>query len=333
MSQVSGLPPQMPPLVSVIIPSYNYGRFVREAVDSALAQSYRPLEVIVVDDGSKDNTREVMQAYAGNPDVKYIQQANKGLPSARNTGIRAATGKYIALLDADDVWAPEKLSQQVAFYEQHPDAAVVATDTEKFEGAAPRAANWSQPPPPNSTVRGGHHFESGVSYTEYTIPTLLEYLSFRPSSVMMRKDLCLAAGMFDEEMKYVEDLDMWIRIGTLGQVVRLNTVLTGARGHPAVQSQHAGPNLEYHRRVLDKLFATIPEFLAHPHWRRAAEARMYVHVSWMKYCAGNRWGGIRDIVTSMLRWPPALPDHDGSKAKWKRAKTLARYLLRRYDGT
>lgn len=326
-------------LISVIIPSYNYGRFVGEAVDSALAQTYRPIEIIVVDDGSKDITAEVMQAYADNPLVRYIRQENKGLPGARNTGILAATGKYLALLDADDVWEPEKIEQQVAFYEEHADAAIVATDSYEFESDHRPQTTDRRPQTTASFLHTSFAADSSSvssnsafiphpsSFTSYSLRDLMEFSPFRPSSVIMRKDLCERAGLFDEELKYVEDLDMWARMASHGPIYRLNSQLTGFRNHPAVQSMHLGPHIEYHHRTLDKLFNTVPELRAHPHWRRLAEARLLVHLSWMRYCAGDRAGAVRDTLTSILNWPLALRNNRREKQRWHRAKRLVRYAL------
>ena len=335
------------PTVSVIIPSYNYARFVREAVDSALAQPYRALEVIVVDDGSKDNTRAVMAVYDGNPRVRYIPQANKGLPGARNTGIRAATGKYIAFLDADDVWEPEKIEQQLDLYEQHSEAAIVATDSYEFfeesgKGQAASGTSFSDTLSAESSIQqtadGRPQTTDFIShpssliphpsrFTSYSLRDLVEFSPFRPSSVMMRKDLCENAGLFDEALKYVEDLDMWARMAAHGPILRLDRKLTGYRNHPAVQSMHLGPHIEYHHRALTKLFTTVPMCQTHPHWRRIAEARLCQYLSWMKYASGNRLGAIREIIASMLYWPFALRDGPNSYQRWHRAKRLLRYAL------
>src|SRR5437016_10401011 len=99
------------PLISAVIPSYNYGHFITDAIESALGQTYPHVEIIVVDDGSTDDTREQLAPYSER--VCYIHQENGGLSAARNTGIRAAKGEWIALLDADDVWHPRKLELQM----------------------------------------------------------------------------------------------------------------------------------------------------------------------------------------------------------------------------
>src|SRR5690349_3602213 len=106
------------PKVSVIIPTYNRAQFIARAVDSVLEQTYKDFEIIVIDDGSSDNTQEILKAYEGK--IRYVYQQNKGISAARNRGIQEAKGEYIAFLDSDDVWKPEKLSVQVAILDVNP---------------------------------------------------------------------------------------------------------------------------------------------------------------------------------------------------------------------
>src|SRR5262245_49416395 len=115
-----------PGLVSVIIPSYNRAYIVGQAIESVLRQTYRPLEVVVVDDGSSDNTRAVVEQYG--PPVRYFRQANAGVSAARNAGFRQARGAFVALLDSDDRWLPWKLSAQVALLRRFPEVGMVWTD-------------------------------------------------------------------------------------------------------------------------------------------------------------------------------------------------------------
>src|SRR5688572_5767710 len=108
-----------PPLVSVVIPTYNYGHLVAEAVDSALAQTYPAVEVLVVDDGSTDDTWDRLARYGDR--IRCVRQANAGLSAARNTGIRAAHGEYVALLDSDDAFHPRKLDLQMRYLTSRPE--------------------------------------------------------------------------------------------------------------------------------------------------------------------------------------------------------------------
>jgi glycosyltransferase involved in cell wall biosynthesis len=113
-------------LVSVIIPTFNRGWILKEAVDSVLAQDYKGFELIVVDDGSTDNTSEILASY-GN-DIRVLFQENKGVSASRNRGIAETSGQFIAFLDSDDLWLPQKLSTQVEFYNQMPDALICQTE-------------------------------------------------------------------------------------------------------------------------------------------------------------------------------------------------------------
>src|SRR3989344_3204500 len=106
-------------IVSVIIPAYNAGHYLGEAIESALAQTYPAVEIIVVDDDSTDNTQEIAHWYSAERNIIYIHQENKGLSAARNAGIHAAQGEYIALLDSDDIFLPSKIERQVAYLESH----------------------------------------------------------------------------------------------------------------------------------------------------------------------------------------------------------------------
>ena len=116
----------MSSLVSIIIPCYNQGQFLAEAIQSVLNQDYQEKEIIVVNDGSLDNTREVAQAFGDS--IRYVEQTNKGLSSARNAGIRIARGEYIAFLDSDDQYLPHTLSTAVSFLDLYSDTAMVCGD-------------------------------------------------------------------------------------------------------------------------------------------------------------------------------------------------------------
>ena len=117
------------PLVSVIIPVHNGGRYLRAALESVFAQTYRPFEVIVVDDGSVDDSGVIAQTFN---EVRYIPQANQGVAAARNNGIEAARGEFFAFLDQDDLWTPDKLKLQIAYFQSHPDVGYTLTQQQFF---------------------------------------------------------------------------------------------------------------------------------------------------------------------------------------------------------
>lgn len=119
----------MDPLISVIVVTYNRAHYIQEALDSIRRQTFKDYEIIVVDDGSTDNTKEVLESYK---DIRYICQEHAGISRARNTAVRAAKGKWIATLDTDDLWKEEKLQKQVDYLQAHPDCRIVFTADDNF---------------------------------------------------------------------------------------------------------------------------------------------------------------------------------------------------------
>lgn len=181
------------PLVTVIIPTYNRGWIIQEAIDSVLDQDFNDYELIVVDDGSEDNTLEILEAYG--KAIKVLQQGNRGVSAARNRGIEEATGRLIAFLDSDDLWLPKKLSTQVKFFENNADALINQTQ-EVWNRNGLRV---------NPKKR--HHKFSGMIFERS-----LELCLVSPSAVMIAKDLFDTVGVFDENLPACEDYDLWLRI-------------------------------------------------------------------------------------------------------------------------
>jgi glycosyltransferase involved in cell wall biosynthesis len=194
------------PTVSAVIPAYNRARFLPAAVDSIRAQTYPCMEIVIVDDGSTDDTeRTVQQLGAG---VRYIRQANAGPAAARNRGIREARGELVAFLDTDDRWLPDKLALQVDVIRRDPTVALVCADMaiEDEHGTVQVASNFRQ--------RGMQAFFSGLGGRP--IPEaprrLLEVNFVNTSTVLARRDVLLALDGFDRRLRYGEDLELWLRI-------------------------------------------------------------------------------------------------------------------------
>lgn len=182
-------------LVSVIIPSYNMGHFLPQAVQSALGQSYANLEVQIVDDGSTDNTPEVVRQWEGVPRVRVHRQVNGGLPHARNEGIRLSNGRFIALLDADDIWVAEKLSWQMTLFRDRPELGVVYSGYELMD-----AEGHPLPSGPTKMHRG---WVSGALLIENFVPA---------SSAVVRRECFERCGPFDLALRTGEDYEMWLRL-------------------------------------------------------------------------------------------------------------------------
>ncbi|MBN1906277.1 MAG: glycosyltransferase [Deltaproteobacteria bacterium] len=180
--------------VSVIIPTYNRADKVCRAITSVIDQIYRDIEIIVIDDASTDNTIERLHEFGSG--IKIIRhQKNVGVSAARNSGIRSATGEYIALLDSDDYWLPEKLEVQIAFFMAHPDAVICQA-----------RELW---------IRHGKRVNPGKKHLKPSgdifIPSLKLCL-VSPSAVMFKKSLLDEVGIFDEGFPVCEDYDLWLRI-------------------------------------------------------------------------------------------------------------------------
>lgn len=273
--------------VSVVIPAYNYAHFLPEAIDSALAQSYPKVEVIVIDDGSTDATPEVAAKYGDK--IRYIRKVNAGLPAARNTGIQAATYPFIGFLDADDQWKPEFLACAMGeFAKLPPEFGLVAAQAVYVDLAGVpfelKAMTWG--------VHGR------MDHRDILIKT-----RFSPSAVVARKSALEAAGMFDESLRSSEDRDMWIRIGAKFPIFLQAERLALIRRHRTSMSRNAGRMKENIRRVLQKsknLGLVSSGDLAF--WLRAYSF-MYFQTAWMYYEQGNRLTAVRDLFLSGLYWP------------------------------
>lgn len=214
-------------MVSVIIPTYNRGWVLREAIDSVLAQDFKDFELIVVDDGSTDNTGEIIDSY--DQDLIVLRQSNKGVSAARNRGIAAAAGRLVAFLDSDDLWLPRKLSSQVDFFNSNP-AALINQTEEIWIRNGVRV---------NPKIR--HHKFSGMIFEQSLGLCLVS-----PSAVMIKRSLFDEVGLFDEDLPACEDYDLWLRISWRYPVHLIETPLIIKRGGHADQLSKA-PGLDKFR--------------------------------------------------------------------------------------
>ncbi len=208
--------------VTVIIPTYNRAGCLREAVDSVLAQDFRDFELIVVDDGSTDDTPRLLQEYGDA--IRVFRQENRGVSAARNAGIAISRGALIAFLDSDDLWLQGKLARQVEFFKAHADALIC--QTEEIWVRNGRRVN----PGKRHRKRGGMIFEPS-----------LDLCLVSPSAVMVRKELFQCVGFFDEGLPACEDYDLWLRVSSRYAVHLIDIPLIVKRGgHPDQLSRTAG---------------------------------------------------------------------------------------------
>ena len=210
------------PLVSVIIPTYNRGWILQEAIDSVLEQDFQDYELIVVDDGSVDNTPTILKAYKN--EITVLSQANRGVSAARNSGIKSATGRLISFLDSDDLWLPRKLSTQVKFFNDHPQAVITQTQEHWIRNGV------------RVNPKKRHHKFSGMIFERSLALCLVS-----PSAVMIKKSLFNRVGIFDESLPACEDYDLWLRISCRYPVHLIETPLIIKRGgHDDQLSKAAG---------------------------------------------------------------------------------------------
>lgn len=231
------------PLVSVIIPAYNAAPYIKETLDSVSAQTYKNFEVIVVNDGSPDTPllEEVLAPYR--PRIIYLQQENRGLAGARNTGLRAASGDLIALLDADDIWLPDYLQEQVTFLQQHPEFDLVYCNSLFFG---------------NSIYTGKTYMEVCPSEGEATASAIITRRCHVFVSVTVRRAALLSIG-FDESLRSCEDFDCWLRFTAAGYRIGYHRkVLVRYRKHDASLSANPTWMAQHNIKVLTKALALWP---------------------------------------------------------------------------
>jgi glycosyltransferase involved in cell wall biosynthesis len=230
-----------PPLASIIIPTYNHGRFLGDAICSVLQQTYKHFKIIVVDDGSEDNTREVAAGFGDL--VRYIWQENRGLSAARNTGIRAAKGEMIGLLDADDQYEPEFLATLVAVLESNPDLDGVfcsARTIDTNDNILPQRIGQAVQPSKfrDKLLAGG----------------------FFPPLCMLAYKYCYDGldHLFDESLTAVEDWDMWLRFSERYKILGLDEPLVRYRIVPGSMSRDPERMSSNRQAVIHKHFANEP---------------------------------------------------------------------------
>lgn len=208
----------MEPLVSVIIPTYNRAELVVQAVESVLNQTYRKMEIIVVDDGSTDNTREVLREYE--EEIEYIYQNRRSERSkARNDGFRHSKGDYIAFLDSDDLWLPTKIEKQVQVLDEKPDVGLVYAGVEFVD--------MNGNPYPGKICWDALERKRQSLYEDLMTDNIIG----APSTVMVRRFCLSKVGLFDESMVTCEDLDLWRRLAQHCEFHKIDLPLVKFRIH------------------------------------------------------------------------------------------------------
>ena len=278
------------PRVSAIIPTYDYARYVGEAVESVLAQSFHELEILVVDDGSTDETADVLRAFGER--IRCIRQEHRGLAAARNTGIRAARGRYVAFLDSDDLWLPEKVTLQVARLEAEPAVGLVYSEAILFQEGSPTTETLHRYWAPHPSGR--------------ILPWLVRQNVVPSPTPMVRRDLFERVGLFDETLSGCEDWDMWIRIARVSAIAYVDQVLAKYRMHQANMSLDHERMMTNGLRVLEKAFSApgpSPEIRG---LRRTVFSRWHANCGLDRFHVGRYEQARSDLIRAVTLDPRCL---------------------------
>lgn len=295
------------PVVSVIIPAFHVHGFIADALDSVLAQTFSDFEIIVVDDGSPDREEieDAIRQRVGR--ILHLKQDNGGPASARNAAVRAATGRFLAFLDSDDQWEPEYLAEQVGFLTAStPNLHFVYSDA------------WIEGDP---LIVGRSYMEFYPSNGDVNLESLLsERCRVITSAVVVSRDVVLRAGLFDESLRYAEDLDLWLRIAKQGARMGFHRKpLMRRRTHPGNIGADAMKVFDGVQRAFNKLAGDVSLSPVERVALTLAQTRIQSQMSLRR---GKRGVADRDFKTAIAE----LSRVDSAYRSWK--ATLAIYALR-----
>ncbi len=289
--------------VAVIIPCFNGERFLGRALDSVRAQTLAPNEIFVVDDGSTDRTLEILATEY--PEVRVISQERGGPAKARNAAMREATSELVAYLDADDWWQPEKLAQQVAAMEQHPEAVANYTGLHVVREAD--GVMWDEVP------LAPEKLWPGLRWRNPALP---------PACVMVRRAAALEAGGFDERQVGSEDWALWFRLRQIAPFCVCPEPLTCYRSSPGGLSGNAEHMFHDFLRLLDSTLLSGLSGLRRWIWRRRIVSYQAFRASMTARGAGDRATERRYMGLSLRTWPSPFWIDDRGRA------ALVTYLRR-----
>ncbi len=287
----------MKPLVSVVIPAYNAGGFIDASVGSALNQSFGDLEVIVINDGSTDDMADRLRAW-NDPRLRVITQANLGLASALNAGVRASRGTYIGFLDADDVWLPSKLDRHIQVHRERPDIDITFSWVDAIDvcGKPVRI--------PCPRWRG-----------TVSLPQLLaDYMVRTMSAVVIRREAAELAGGFDSSLVRCVDLEFFLRAALLrpNNICAIPEVLTLYRRHDRQRTRDWRRMLQGWNQVLASVRQRAPE--ATVQVERLASSNMLRYYASLAYEGGQFGDAIKLVQRSFALSPAAFL---GDTRNWK----------------
>ena len=235
-------------LVSIIMPVYNGANYVNRAINSVLSQTYSNYELIIVDDGSTDESQKVISPFLKSKKIKYIYQANAGVATARNTGIAASEGKFFALLDQDDIWLPHKLLLQVQFMANNPDVGLLHTAIQCIND--------------NDELMSCENMISVGKYDGWCTAKLPVGNGIAPLTVLARINLLKQCGGFVQKRAPADDWDLWLRMSGLAKLGFLSDICAQYRIHNCNESRNLLKMKRAEIAVLDDYLADFQQSMS-----------------------------------------------------------------------
>lgn len=282
-----------PGLVSVVIPAFNGAKYIGETIESILAQTYRPLEVLVVDDGSTDATGEIVQRF-GDP-VRYIRQQNAGTAAARNRAVAESRGEFIALLDQDDLWVPHKLERQIPRFAEDAQIGLVFAGIEFFD------------------TKSGKITATYFPGDELDLCDLLAHVVLPVQTILFRRSALEKIGPFDTTLGGTDDWDIGIRMAAEFRMVGVNEILGRVRLHDTQQGRNTDRMFQNAMRVLDKHANVRPGSRECAAAIRKGRDELREHQygcikgrAFEAWNAGRYFAAVIQSVRAFLQYPPAF---------------------------
>ncbi|MBM4222123.1 MAG: glycosyltransferase, partial [Gammaproteobacteria bacterium] len=281
---------QQQPLVSIVMAAYNSAPYMPEAISSVINQSYPHWELHIINDGSKDNTAEVVRPFLTDARIIYHEQENKGQASAKNCGLRAARGEFIAFLDADDKWSADKLEKQLPVFAAHPEAGLVHTNvmliTESGEPLGSPQRSY-----PQGWISGDLLIDNRVN----------------GMASILRRECLEQVGIFDESLSMGIDYDLWLRVSARYQILFLDEVTYFYRQWAGQMSHRYEERMDNAIRIMQKFLrdhpGVVPESVVKTAW-----AHTFVGRGYSRFRADRRWSAaMSDYLRALGYRPTYLP--------------------------